>query len=125
MFSEGHCQQSIKKRGKNVKRRGIAEQPAFLSSCLHSAAEAVNSKELKQFGHHLGHPSFQKLALYTPLSGEAHSSLPCLQIPLHCHFGGNTPKPHKQPASTISQGSVPGLDACPFKDIKGNNVFCT
>lgn len=80
------------------------ERPVFLSSCLHSAAEAVNSKELKHIGHHLRHPSFLKLPLFTPLSKEVHSSLPCLRIPLHCRFVGDTWGPHKQPAAAISQG---------------------
>lgn len=123
MFSEGHCRLSIKK--KKEKGGGIAEHPVLLPSCLHSAAEAVNSKELKHIGHHLRHPSFQKLPLFTPLSGEAHSSLSCPRIPLHCHFGGDTRGPHKQPAPPISQGQVPGLDACLLKDIKGNNIFLT
>lgn len=69
MLSQGHCRPSIKKKkGGEKKWKGeeeIAEHPVLLPSCLHSAAEAVNSKELKHIGHHLQHPSFQKLPLFT------------------------------------------------------------
>lgn len=58
----------------------------MLPSCLHSIAEAVNCKELKHIGHHLRHPSFQKLPLFTPLTREAQSCR-CF---LRCHFGGDT-----------------------------------
>lgn len=72
MFSQGQCRPSIKKKKKKIEKKWkgeeeIAEHPVLLPSCLHSAAEAVNSKELKHIGHHLQHPSFQKLPLFTPL----------------------------------------------------------
>lgn len=66
--------------GRGAVGREIAEGCVVLPSCLHSIAEAVNCKELKHIGHHLRHPSFQKLPLFTPLTGEAHSSLPCLSM---------------------------------------------
>lgn len=82
MFSQGQCRPSMKK-GKSWKGGGgVAEHHVVLPSCLHSIAEAVNCKELKHIGHHLRHPSFQKLPLFTPLHGEEHSSLPCLPMPL-------------------------------------------
>lgn len=84
MFSQGQCRPSLGgKKGKSRKGEGgIAERRVVLPSCLHSIAEAVNCKELKHIGHHLRHPSFQKLPLFTPLHGEVHSSLPCLPMPL-------------------------------------------
>lgn len=92
-------------RGKNGRgEKEIAEHPVLLPSCLHAAAEAVNSKELKRVGRHLQHLSFQKLALFKPLSPEKHTvSLPCPQIYLDSHFlFGDTLVPHKHAASTIS-----------------------
>lgn len=134
MFSQGHCRPSIKKkngRGEKKKWKGeeeIAEHPVSLHSCLHSAAEAVNSKALKHIGHHLRHPSFQKLPLFTQLSG---GSTQFIAVPrgslCTVTFGGDTRGPHKQPACALQylKGMSPGLDSCLLKDIKGNNVFLT
>lgn len=88
MFSQGHCRPSRKTgKGWGV----VAEGRVALPSCLHSIAEAVNCKELKHIGHHLRHPSFQKLPLFSPLPQEKHT-LHCHAWPgsWRCHFGGDT-----------------------------------
>lgn len=136
MFSQGHCRPSIKLKKKKWKRgkkkwkgeEEIAKHPVSLHSCLHSAAEAVNSKELKHIGHHLRHPSFQKLPLFTQLSGGSTQFIAVPRGSLYTvTFGGDTRGPHKQPASALQylKGRSPGLDGCLLKDIKGNNVFLT
>lgn len=92
----------------------IAEHPFLFSSCLQSAAEAVNSKELKRVGHHPQHPSFYKLPAFTSLW-----KVNC--IPQRCVFVGDTWGFYKCRAFPTYQGLSPGWIPASLKIERNKN----